>query len=119
LALAGAVQFAGPVLGPWLLILTAGLIGSFLSVLFKDTPPKMGAGARMIARGTLLAMVITAPLTWALVKYTGLPQPEAMAFAAGMLGWKQELMLQWVSVRLPWNKPASTLGDARPEDGGK
>jgi hypothetical protein len=118
LALAGAVNFAGPVLGPWLLILTAGFIGSFLNVLFQDTPPKMGAGARIILRGTLLAMVITAPLTWALIKYTGLPQPEAMALGAAMLGWKQELLLQWVSVRLPWNKPAGLLPTAdAPKDG--
>lgn len=85
----------GPLLGPWLLILVGGFVGSFLAVTSIETVT-LGRAMVLLLRGvgmsalfSGLAVVLVAPQVGASVDLLLLP-------VAGLIGWQQDRLLSLV-----------------------
>lgn len=82
---ATAVAVAGPVLGPYALIVFAACAGTGLALSATPTGTRW-AGAKFMAMGTLVALLLTGPVVWLVEKYTAVPANIALIPVAFALG---------------------------------
>ena len=83
-----SVSLLGPLAGPYALIAFAALSGAMWPLSASDTPSKL-AGAWLLLRCTLTALLLTAFLAGLLEQWTGVKEVESLApvaFAIGALG---------------------------------
>lgn len=83
-----AVALLGPMAGPYALIVFAALAGALWPLSGAETMTR-AAGAWLLLRCTLTAVVLTSALSLALQSYWAIPAHEALApvaFAIGALG---------------------------------
>jgi hypothetical protein len=80
-----AAAALGPVLGPYVLIVFAAVVGSLLAM--SRTPlDNRAAGVKFIVVGVLVALVLTGPCVWAVQTYTTVPGHVALVPMAFVLG---------------------------------
>jgi len=83
--LGAAVALAGPVLGPYALIVFAAGVGAGLA-LSVEKPSTRAEGFRFWLLATLLALLLTGPCVWAVTAYTPIPGNIALVPVAFGLG---------------------------------
>lgn len=83
--LAAAVAVAGPVIGPYALVVFAATVGCAL-VMSAEPIPSRWAGLKFIVMGTAVALLLTGPALWAIQKYTDIPGNIALVPVAFVLG---------------------------------
>jgi hypothetical protein len=100
----------GPLLAEWALILIGGFVGSFLAVSLLQTPTFRSA-AVLLARGLGMSVLFTGIAAAALAALA----PSTMRFStdvlllptAGLIGWQQERLLDWIKLAWPFGKKES------------
>jgi hypothetical protein len=94
--LGAAVALAGPVLGPYALIVFAAMVGALLA-LSKASTDGHWAGLRYVALASAIALLITGPICWALATYLGVPANIALIPVAFLLGAKRDALLDFLN----------------------
>lgn len=99
--LAAAVSLAGPVLGPYALIVFAAGVGSALA-LSVEQPMSRLQGLKFLAMGALIALLVTGPVLWAVEEYTPVPASIALVPVAFALGAARNQLLSLITSALGW-----------------
>lgn len=79
------IAVLGPTVGPYTLILFAAVVGGLLA-LSVEKPGTRLEGIRFMAVGTLVALLLTSPMVWAVTAYTDVPANVALVPVAFVLG---------------------------------
>lgn len=96
-----SVALLGPMAGPYAVILFSSLAGALWPVSAAETPNHI-AGAWLLLRCTLTAVVLTAFLSDAIERTWGVPAVESLATVAFMIG----------ALGNGWRPVLSAIGDA-------
>jgi len=80
-----SVSLLGPLAGPYTLIAFAALSGAMWPLSASNTPSKL-AGAWLLLRCTLTALLLTAFLAGLLEQWTGVKEVESLAPVAFVIG---------------------------------
>jgi Na+/melibiose symporter-like transporter len=80
-----AVALAGPVLGPYALVVFAAGVGAGLA-LSVEKPPTRWAAFRFWLLATAIALLLTGPACWIVDHYTDVPSNIALIPVAFVLG---------------------------------
>lgn len=97
--LATAVAVLGPILGPYALIVFAAGVGAALA-LSVEKPTTRWEGLKFLATGTLLALLLTGPVVWAVTRYTEVPANIALIPVAFILGLGKAKLFSLVNLAL-------------------
>lgn len=116
--LAAAVSLAGPVLGPYALIVFAAAVGSALALSVQE-PMSRWQGLKFLAMGALIALLITGPLVWAVEKYLDVPANIALVPVAFALGAARNQLLSMVTSALGWFTAAASAASNARRGGGQ
>lgn len=97
--LGAAVALAGPVLGPYALIVFAAAVGSALA-LSVEKPSSRWEGLKFLLMGALIALLITGPIVWAVAAFTPVPANIALVPVAFVLGAARNQLLSLIKQAL-------------------
>lgn len=97
--LAAAIAVAGPVLGPYALVVFASAVGCAL-VMSTEPMPSRWAGVRFIAMGTCVSLLLTGPALWAIQRWTDIPASIALVPVAFLLGLARNRLITFVNQAL-------------------
>lgn len=89
------VAWLGPVLGPYALIVFAAAAGSVLLLSSRktDSPHPRWHGVKFVALGSVIALLLTGPMVWAVEKYTAVPANIALIPVAFVLGLARDRLI--------------------------
>lgn len=93
------VAALGPVLGPYVLIVFGAGVGAGLA-LSVHKPTTRWEGIKFWALATAIALLLTAPLVWAVDKYTAVPAEVALIPIAFVLGAAKPYLMKLISTVL-------------------
>jgi hypothetical protein len=96
---AAFVAVLGPVLGPYALIVFAAGVGAAMA-LSTNAPTTRLEGAKFLAMGTLLAIVLTSPCVWLVTHYTDVPANIALIPVAFVLGLAKAKLFTLINLAL-------------------
>lgn len=97
--LAAAIAVAGPVIGPYALVVFAAAVGCALVMSTEPMSSRMD-GVKFIAMGTAVALLLTGPVLWAIQKYTDIPGNIALVPVAFVLGLARNKLVSLINQAL-------------------
>jgi len=99
--LAAFVAWLGPVLGPYALIVFAAGVGALLALTRQPTGTRLG-GLAYVGMSSLIALLVTGPIVWAIEHYFQVPANIALIPVAFILGAFRDQVLAVTKQAIEW-----------------